>query len=226
MPPHRWQVHSRFTGPFAVQRPDHHQLRRTARFLHQAFAFALGKLGRNPVGSVEAFDRRVAAAAEAQPPSLRRARHIVRLAREQPLTGRPGSEQLHSLGDARQIGLDNTLEAVDLPLPPALHRSAIEPSDPDEHVDAAHVVLGCERGLCSLDDSIRKRGAIAPVHGHKIASDAWISQRRRAEKRSAFRRFPFTANLFRKRSPTMLGAGSGHGGMRCEAGQELRRRAA
>jgi hypothetical protein len=35
-----------------------------------------------------------------------------------------------------QVGLDRLLEAIDLPAPPALQRSGIEPPDPDEDVRA------------------------------------------------------------------------------------------
>jgi hypothetical protein len=66
--------------PFAVQRPDHHQIRGTARFLCQAFAFLLGKRWRNPMGPVRRLDRRVPAQAEAQRLALRSARDIVRRA--------------------------------------------------------------------------------------------------------------------------------------------------
>jgi hypothetical protein len=50
--------------PFAVQRPDHHQIRGSARFLCQTFAFLLGKRLRNPVSPVRRLDRRVPASAD------------------------------------------------------------------------------------------------------------------------------------------------------------------
>src|SRR5262249_47997496 len=62
------------------------------------------------------------------------------------------------------IRLDDALKIVDLPLPPALHRSRIKPSNPDQHVHGAYVILGRERGLRSLGDSIGKPSAIFRAH--------------------------------------------------------------
>src|SRR5262249_47390487 len=49
-------------------------------------------------------------------------------------------------------------------LPPALHRSRMKPSNPDQHVHGAYVILGRERGLRSLGDSIGKPSAIFRAH--------------------------------------------------------------
>src|SRR5229473_1902298 len=158
-------------GPLGVQRQDHHQVRRTARLLRQALPPLLGKPGRNPMGAIELLDRGVAAAAEAQRLPLRRARDIVRLARGQPLCDRPGSKQLHGLRYARRMGLERLLEAFDLPLPPASRRSAVEPTNADEHAERADVVLSCERRLRRPGHPIGKRPAILPAHGRMLASD-------------------------------------------------------
>ena len=50
----------------------------------------------------------------------------------------------------------NAFKIVDLPGSPALHGSAIEPSDPHQHVDWRDVMLGGERRLRSADDAIKK----------------------------------------------------------------------
>jgi len=54
-------------SPFSVQRLDHHQVRRPTRLLYEAIALALRQSGRNPMGAVQSFDRRMSAPAEAQP---------------------------------------------------------------------------------------------------------------------------------------------------------------
>jgi hypothetical protein len=55
---------------------------------------------------------------------------------------RPDPEKLHGFRNARQIGPDNSLEAIDLPAAPALQRFTIKPPDPAKDVDGAHKVLG------------------------------------------------------------------------------------
>src|SRR5438105_6379069 len=96
------------------------------------------------MSSVQLLDFWVPASAETQTLALRRARYILRQACGQSHPRRPGSEQLHGFRYARQVGRDFTLEAVDLALPPALHRCGRKPSDPNEHVEGAHIVLGGE----------------------------------------------------------------------------------
>jgi hypothetical protein len=166
VPPHRWHVHSWLSGWITTSSGG------TARLLRQTLALAPGQLGRYPMGSVEPFDRRVAASTEPQPLSLRRARHIVRLARQQLLGGSPGPEQLHGFRDARQVGLGRCLEVFDLPAPPAIDRPGVEPSDPDQHVDVADVILGRECSLRCPDDPICELFTIPSVHRRSIASRA------------------------------------------------------
>src|ERR1700756_4771938 len=55
-------------------------------------------------------------------------------------------------------------EAADRPLPPALFRSRVEPADPRENVDRAHIMLRRERRLSRLDDPIHK---LAPILRHE-----------------------------------------------------------
>src|SRR3984893_6812690 len=77
------------TRPLAVQWLDNHQFRCAAHFLRQALTLFLRKLGRNPMGAVQFFNRRVSALAEAQRLSPWRPRDVVGLTRGQPLGGRP-----------------------------------------------------------------------------------------------------------------------------------------
>ena len=93
------------------------------------------------------------------------AREMGSLARHQALRAGPQPEQLHGLGNTRQVGLHDGLEIADLPLPPALDRAGIEPSDPDEHVDGARIFLGRKGGLGRPDHPIVQLLAIARIHG-------------------------------------------------------------
>src|SRR5882757_8037244 len=105
---------------------------------------------------VPRLDRRVSASAEAQHLALRATRDIERRTCGQASAGRPGPEQFHGFRYARQVSSHSALEAVDLPAPPAFHRSNVKPSDPDEHVDGAHIALNSKCRFCSLDDTLRE----------------------------------------------------------------------
>jgi hypothetical protein len=113
VPAHRWQAHSRFSGWITTSSGG-----RLAFSVSRTLA--LGQFGRNPMGAIEAFDPGISAPSEAQSLALRRPRDIRGLARQQPLTFRPGPEDLHRFGDARRVGLDGMLQGFDLPQPPAL----------------------------------------------------------------------------------------------------------
>jgi len=104
------------------------------------------------------------ASAEAQRLALRSTRDIVRRAFGQVSFPRPGPEQLHGFRYARQVGLHSALDAVGLTPPPLFHRPDVKPPDPDEDIDGAHITLGDERRVRSLDDTIGERVPIVPVH--------------------------------------------------------------
>ena len=116
------------------------------------------------MGPVRRLDRRVSASAEAQRLALRSTRVIIRRASEQVSFPRPGPEQLHGLRHARQVGLHSVLDAVDLTPPPLFHRPGVKPPDPDEDIDGAHITLGGERRVRSLDDTIGERVPILSIH--------------------------------------------------------------
>ena len=82
------------------------------------------------MGAVEPLDRGIAAPAETQGLSLRGARDIVRLGCDEPFFRRPGAKDFHGLGEARRIGLDRGLDAVEAPLPPGVNGAPVEPPDP------------------------------------------------------------------------------------------------
>ena len=67
--------------------------------------------------------------------ALRRTRHIVRRARDQATFGRPGAEQHQGFRDAFWSRLYGLLQALDLPLAPALHCSKVDPPDPHQDLD-------------------------------------------------------------------------------------------
>ena len=113
------------------------------------------------MGPVHRLDRSVPASAETQRLALRSTRDIVRRAFGQVSFPRPGPEQFHRCRRARQVGLHSALEAVDLAPPPLFHRPGVKPPDPDEDIDGAHITLGGERRVRSLDDTIGER---VPVH--------------------------------------------------------------
>jgi hypothetical protein len=73
-------------------------------------------------------------------------------------------ELIHRLGNALQVGHDDALEILDLPLPPALEGLRRKPPESDQHVDRAHVCLACQRGLGGGGDA---RGQlVADIGGH------------------------------------------------------------
>ena len=149
---------------FGVQRLDHHQFRRRACLLRQALPLFLGKPRRNPMSAVCLFDGRMSAFTEPKRPPTRLAGDIARLARNQPPSLCPVSKQLHRLRYARQIGLDNALKILDLPVPPTLRRSRVKPPDPDKHVEWRHVILRCKQLLRRFGYPRGKRVSVLRVH--------------------------------------------------------------
>src|SRR5260370_21292601 len=136
------------------------------------------------MGPVHRLDRRVPASAEAQRLALRSTRDIVRRAFGQVSFPRARCSRLHVFRCARQVGLLGAPAAVDLPPPPTFHRPDVKPPDPDEDIDGAHIALGSERRVHSLDDTIGERVPIVPAHRFMAlveVATARLSCRRRPE---------------------------------------------
>src|SRR5262249_3023324 len=134
------------TDPLAVQRLYDHEFGWPARPLGQLLPLPLGKLGRNPMGSVQLFKSRISASAEAEELALRRARHIGSFGRNQSLLRRPGPEQLQGFGQACGIGLNTLFKRIGPPLLPTFEGVEHQPAYPHEYVDSAHVILACKTG--------------------------------------------------------------------------------
>src|SRR5262252_1904731 len=87
---------------------------------------------------------------------------------------RSGAAPLRSpmTGTASWLGKYETDSPVrrvrDLPLRPALHGSAIEPSDSHQHVNGSDMVLSDKRSLRGLDHAIGEFGAILGGQGTRM----------------------------------------------------------
>lgn len=107
---------------------------------------------------------------------------IGRRACAQSSRGRPGSKEFHGFRDARQIGLHGSLQVIDLPAAPALHRLRIKPPDSDQHVDGTHKVPG---GMPTKNIVLTKRQEELKSGRYQNASEVLREGLRLVEQRAA-----------------------------------------
>src|SRR5438552_17806710 len=106
------------------------------------------------MGPVHRLDRAISAAAEVQRLALRGACDILGQVCRQASAGRPGLHQLQGFRYALWVDLYGALEAIDLAAPPAFLRRGVKPSDPEQHVDGADLILGGRQPIRRLGDSV------------------------------------------------------------------------